>query len=218
MKKQAACFCVFIMLVSSALHGNEIAYYSALSISSYAGPGFDDYLDDMQSREGAESAKNNPIIGVSLGIIAEKQLSNTLSTRGELALSARGGGYLLKYEDGRQASTLLSEIDLQIPFLIRYTTSIDDDNKLYFIAGPSFSILLISKAFIQDGAEFSMHSFPETDPTLIGLSAVGGIGVELPFSGKRIFFELRALTELNDSITGYSHAHQRQICFITGIK
>jgi len=193
-------------------------YTSSISLPFYSGSGFDRFLDDVSEAEGVESAGNNPIIGFSLGGQTERCLSDLFSLRGEVLLSAAGGGYVETFTDGISSAHLISEMNLDIPVLVKIKKQLKGERHVYLMAGPQLSVLLYQAEYIQDDFRFDKIRNNREDFHTFGAGLLGGAGLDLPLGRYRFFFELRYLYEFSDSLRADDPFRQNVVSFTSGMR
>lgn len=206
-------FLIILFFSSHALFSQSMSfgYVSSISVPGYSGRGWDSFLTE-------HDAENNPLIGLGLGLTGEYSLNPKISLRTDLLFSAAGGGYVQEGEDGEDEARLISEINLDLPLMIKWNFQSARKISFYSMVGPQVSFLLYQSEHTQDGAVFDKESRSRSSFNPAGWGATGGIGAEVFTVNQFIYMELRYLREFNSSFSNIGSVYQNIISFSTGMR
>jgi hypothetical protein len=197
----------------------SLGYISSLTVPWYSGPGWDDFMESRNADEPSiTDIQNNPIIGFSIGIIGEYPFNRYISFRGEMLLSASGGGYARVYQDGNIETNLISEINLDFPISVKINIFPLGRNMLYLTGGFQISTLLNQNEFAQNGPVFDKRELERGQFAPLGFGGIGGIGLDVPRKDHIIFLEIRFLRELTTSFIRDEPVYQNIISMSCGIR
>ncbi len=208
-----------LILPTGLFAGDKLTFgmIGTFAIPFYTGSGYYNYLDDVRLESSAVSILNNPIIGISLGPTVEYSFTPRFSIQTELLLSTAGGGYVLDLGDETKAH-LISEINLDIPVMLKYRIPLKKGRWLYFMEGPQLSILLTESETVQNGEVYHTYNNGRGSYNAPGFGALTVLGWQAEMKRVNILLELRYSREFTNSIKNIGSNYQNVISIGTGLK
>ncbi|MBF9018773.1 MULTISPECIES: porin family protein [unclassified Oceanispirochaeta] len=218
-KKKLFILITALIMVSeiSSLEAFHFGMIGAFSMPFYTGSGFEEELQEIGLEASVDKVINNPIWGFSLGPTMEYRFHPAFSLESEFLLSAAGGGYVM-VENGLREVHLFSEINLDLPVLIKYSLALKKNRSLYFMAGPQLSIFLLEAEFVQDDHVFNKENNGRDAYYPVGLGILTAFGWQAPLRKMDILMELRYAREFTNSIRDIGNNYQNVISIATGLK
>lgn len=189
----------------------SFGYVSSISVPSYSGSGWDSFLTE-------NDAENNPIVGLGLGLSGEYPLNPRISLRADLLFSAVGGGYVQKSTEGEKQTRIISEINLDLPMMIKLNLLSADKIAFYTMGGFQAGLLLSQSEYTQDGAVFNKEVLNRSSFNTIGWGGTAGFGAEVYMVKQYIYVEIRCLREFSSSFRDRESVYQNNISFSTGMR
>ncbi|MDC7234051.1 MAG: porin family protein [Spirochaetales bacterium] len=213
-------FCIVFLILPFFVWADNplrLSVVGSITAPFYTGAGFDAALDGIRETEAVDEVIPNPIIGFTLGSGLEYSFNNFFALQGEILLAGAGGGYVL-VDNGVREAHLISEINLDIPLMLKLNKELEKGRSVYVMAGPQVSLLLYESEFVQDGHAYDKHKNSRDHFNPAGIGILTALGWRAPLDNVETFLELRYGREFSRSLKNSGANYQNVIGMAAGLQ